>query len=70
MPTLADVDEAIYHARSVPVSQRGAAWHAYMGGLLAQRDALDNDPATPVFSGAATFNPPKTTRVLGSDETR
>jgi hypothetical protein len=49
MPTLAEVDEAIYQARSVPLSQRGEAWQAYMDGLMRQRDALDNDPSTSVF---------------------
>jgi len=69
MPTLADVDEAIYHARSVPMSERGPVWQAYMTGLLDQRAALDNDPATPVFSAAA-YAPPTTTRVMNVDETR
>ena len=70
MPTLAEVDEAIYHARTVPLSERGPAWHAYMDGLLDQRAALDGDPRTPVFHSASAYAPPKTTRVLKADETR
>jgi hypothetical protein len=46
MPTLAEVDEALQHCRAVPPDERGAAWHAYVDSLLAQRDELlANRPA-------------------------
>jgi hypothetical protein len=40
MPTLAEVDEALQHCRAVPSDERGAAWHAYVDSLLAQRAEL------------------------------
>lgn len=40
MPTLAEVDEALHHCRAVPPEERGAAWHAYVDSLLAQREEL------------------------------
>lgn len=40
MPTLAEVEEALAHARAVPSDQRGNAWHAYVDTLLTQRETL------------------------------
>lgn len=40
MPTLDDIDEALEHCRAVPPEERGAAWHAYVDSLLAQRNEL------------------------------
>ena len=40
MLTLADIDEALQHARAVPVEDRGAGWQAFVDGLLEQRRAL------------------------------
>lgn len=49
MPTLAEVDEALEHAKGVPVEERGPAWWAFVDGLLEQRRELD--PETPAFTG-------------------
>ena len=40
MPTLAEVEEALQHARAVPADQRGNAWHAYVDTLLEYRKIL------------------------------
>lgn len=40
MLTLADIDEALQHARAVPVEDRGAGWQAFVDSLLEQRVAL------------------------------
>jgi hypothetical protein len=64
MPTLAEVDEALQHCRAVPSDERGAAWHAYVDSLLAQRaDLLAHRPA---FSHANQ----RETRVITAAETR
>lgn len=38
--TLAEIDEALAHARAVPQAERGDAWSAYVDGLLTRRLAL------------------------------
>lgn len=40
MPTLTEVDEALTHARAVPVDQRTSAWYAFVDGLLEQRNKI------------------------------
>lgn len=35
--TLDDIDEALTHARAVPVEDRGDAWYAWVDGLLERR---------------------------------
>jgi hypothetical protein len=50
MPTLAELDEALGHARQVPAEQRGSAWYAYVDRLLEQRAQIDN--TTPIFAEA------------------
>lgn len=35
--TLAEVEEALEHARAVPADQRGPAWHSYVDSLLEKR---------------------------------
>ena len=42
MVTLSDVDEALNHARAIPVQDRTSAWHAFVDGLLEQRNALEH----------------------------
>ena len=46
-PTLAEVDEALEHARAVPADERGAAWHSYVDGLLEQRRRLADLTSAP-----------------------
>lgn len=44
--TLADVDEALSHAQSVPEDERGLAWQRYVDSLLDKRVKLtDTRPA-------------------------
>lgn len=45
MLTLADIDEALAHARAVPVEDRGAGWVAFVDGLLEQRAAIQRADA-------------------------
>jgi len=40
MATLAEVEEALRHTADVPADQRGEPWHAYVDGLLVQRETL------------------------------
>ena len=40
MPTLEELDEALAHAKRVPIEERGPAWWAFVDGLLEQRKAL------------------------------
>ncbi len=35
--TIVDVDEALTHLNLVPISERGAAWRAYLDAVLDQR---------------------------------
>lgn len=57
--TLADVDEALEHARAVPSDERGSAWHSYVDGLLEQRRRL-----------VGPASEPREVRVMFSSETR
>jgi hypothetical protein len=43
MMTVDDIDEAINHARAVPVEERGDAWFAFVDSLLDQRRQLTGD---------------------------
>lgn len=63
MPTLAEIDEALQHCRAVPVSERGAPWHAYVDSLLAQREQL-------LRARPATAFAQRETRVVFSADTR
>ena len=46
MPTtLADIDEALFHASLVPEDERGLAWQRYVDALLDQRDKAEGIPA-------------------------
>lgn len=58
MPTVEQLDEALLHASLVPVDQRGKAWHAWVDGVLAQRNRI-TAPAEA-----------RSTRVLAVAETR
>ena len=40
MLTVEEIDEALTHARAVPVDKRGAAWQAYVDSLLEMRHML------------------------------
>ena len=40
MLTVEEIDEALTHARAVPVDKRGAGWHAYVDSLLEMRQML------------------------------
>ena len=39
-PTLAEIDEALFHASLVPEAERGSAWASYVNALLEQRDKV------------------------------
>lgn len=59
MLTLAEIDEAINHARAVPVEERNAGWYAFVDSLLEQRVQL-----------ASTAQQRRETRVVTFSETR
>lgn len=40
MPTLAEIDEALFHASLVPEDERGIAWQRFVDALLEQRDKV------------------------------
>lgn len=46
-PTLQEVDEALAHAKRIPIEDRGAAWWSFVDGLLEQRRELEKNDATP-----------------------
>lgn len=59
MPTIEEIDEALFHLSLVPEAERGAGWHASLDARLAQRARL-----------AAPEARRRTTRVLVPAETR
>lgn len=40
--TLEEIDEALAHSSLVPLEKRGTVWHAWVDGLLEQRNQLTN----------------------------
>ena len=54
--SLADIDEALTHCRAVPTEDRGAAWHAYVDSLLAQRVLLAGTDAQLRETRVVTFS--------------
>ena len=40
MPTLAEIDEALGHANSVPLDERGTMWMSFVDRLLEERNQV------------------------------
>jgi len=54
--SLADIDEALEHLRSVPEAERGAPWSAYLDSLLEQRVLLAGTDAQLRETRIVTFS--------------
>jgi hypothetical protein len=48
--TVAEIDEALDHARQLPQHQRGEGWHTFVDRLLELRATHKTTGATPIFS--------------------
>lgn len=54
--TIAEVDEALNHAKRIPIEDRGAPWWAYVNGLLEQRRRLEVSTESEPEQLAPTFS--------------